>query len=340
MPKKYLNNAKIKTVVIKDNKYKIVNIKNGRVFTDNVENVAFISKNKLIKETSFQHVNSEYKDASFNIVLKTGTPKFIKKFKGQIMSLVQGASGNDNYFHWMFDIIPRILLIKKYYSLNNINYFYCHNIKKWQLDTLSIFNINEDKIINSKIHSHVMCDSLLACSHPWYSKGYILEEANNMPKWIIEEVSKIFLNHKKKFTCKKKFFIDRRESKFNHCQIINDDEIKKFLIKNDFEIFKIGNLSIFEQIFLFNNAEMIVGAHGAAFANLMYCKPGAKIIDIIPKFHPNKVDELIAKYKSLNLKYIKTNQIKGVNKSNGDIYLSIDSLKKVFDEFKQSTHDI
>jgi capsular polysaccharide biosynthesis protein len=37
-----------------------------------------------------------------------------------------------------------------------------------------------------------------------------------------------------------------------------------------------------DQIALFNNARIIVGCAGAAFANVLYCPPAATIVEIIP----------------------------------------------------------
>ena len=39
---------------------------------------------------------------------------------------------------------------------------------------------------------------------------------------------------------------------------------------------------------MFWNAECIIGAHGAAFSNLIFCKPKTKVIEIKPFNHPGK----------------------------------------------------
>ena len=54
-------------------------IKNGRVYTDYVENVAYISDNFLINDASYQQIRGELKKSSFNVVLRKGTPRLIKK---------------------------------------------------------------------------------------------------------------------------------------------------------------------------------------------------------------------------------------------------------------------
>ena len=46
----------------------------------------------------------------------------IKNFDGTMLSLVQGASGN-NYFHFLFDIITKLKLCALI-SFNEIDFFY------------------------------------------------------------------------------------------------------------------------------------------------------------------------------------------------------------------------
>ena len=320
------NDVKLKEVNKKANNYKFIEINNGRIFTDYIEHVAIINKNQIVDFVSYQQVKGVFKHPKFNVVIKKGTPKFKKKFNGKVFSLVQGASGNNNYFHWMFDILPRLIILEKYYNLNDINFFYCPQIKPWQLSTLSVFNIGADKLINSNLHRHIQADKILAVSHPWYSKGLILNEAKNLPSWIINEITLKFEKYGKKFKCTDKIFIDRRESKYNHCQIINDEEIKNYLKKKGFAVYRVGELNFFEQIYLFQNAKIVIGAHGAAFANLIFCKEDTKVLDIIPENHPNTVDETIAKVKNLNFKFIRTKELTENEKVNGDIFLTIDEI--------------
>ena len=47
----------------------------------------------------------------YNSTLSSGTNKFKNKYKGTVFSAVQGSSGN-NYWHWLFDILPKIEILK------------------------------------------------------------------------------------------------------------------------------------------------------------------------------------------------------------------------------------
>lgn len=329
--KKNYSSKDIKKSLLLINKTKnyVFKIKNGRIYTDYVQHLAIIHNNHILKNVSYQLNNSRFISPIKNTVCKIGTPRILKKYDGSVLSLVNGASGNENYFHWLFDILPRLIMLEKINELKNIDYFYLPELKKFQIQTLKKFNLDNLKFINSKKFRHITCNELYATSHPWHNKGNILKEAQNIPNWVFEEISRKFLKYKKKFNCNNKIFIDRRESKFNHCQIINEKEVKNFLIKKGFSIYRIGEIDLFKQFYLFNNAKIIIGAHGAAFANLIFCKKNTKIVEFIPKKHPNLVNKKISKLKDLKYTLIRSKYVSKKNHLNGDIYVDLKKLKRI-----------
>ena len=129
---------------------------------------------------------------------------------------------------------------------------------------------------------------------------------------------------------KKKIFIDRSDSVYNHCKLINNKEIIDFLSKNNFKSYQVSKLNFFEQVYLFKNAKIIIGPHGAAFSNIIFSNPGLKIIELIPKNHPSiKCKEfsnlLDFEYTRVNLDLI-NNQNKD---KTGDMKISIPHLSKI-----------
>jgi len=322
-----LNNSKIKK--FNNENYFVYKIKNGRVYNDLVENVAIINKNQIIDKISYQQNNGKLDRSSESIILKKGTPRIKKKIKSNLLILSQGASGSNNYFHWLFDILPKIKICSEIYNLNEVDKFYFSKLQSYQKKILNIMGIKESIIFNSNKYRHVQAKNIIVPEHPWYHKGYILEEVNNMPPWIIYWLREIFLSKSEKFDSNENFFIDRNESKFNHCQIINDEEVSKYLETKGFTKYRIGELSFEKQIYLFKNAKIIVGAHGAAFANLIFCSANTKIIEIKPKSHTNFISRKISEYINLDYNLIETPLIKKKMNQKGDMYVNLENLKKI-----------
>ena len=97
-----------------------------------------------------------------------------------------------------------------------------------------------------------------------------------------------------------------------------------------FSKYKTENLNFFEKIYLFQNANFIIGAHGAGFANLAFCKKGTKIIEVRPKNRSNSLYGRISKINNLDYNLITTEVIDEPEKIYGDIKLNLIELKKFF----------
>ena len=104
--------------VKKDDKftYKIYELDNGRLYTDSVSDTAIIKKKKIVKGPSFQFraTNSAVINVSpeENLAFLNGTPRLQKKIEGQVLSLLTGGAGKENYWHWMFDVLPRLVFLR------------------------------------------------------------------------------------------------------------------------------------------------------------------------------------------------------------------------------------
>ena len=109
------SNIKITNTHFEDKKYnyKIFEIDKGILHNASVHDCAVISEKKIIDEASFQYRYNKKNDVingptSDNITTKIGTPRFRKSFSGSVFSMLTGGAGKNNYFHWLFDVLPRI----------------------------------------------------------------------------------------------------------------------------------------------------------------------------------------------------------------------------------------
>ena len=329
---------KIDSISVNNNKFTLSNniyeINDCRVYTDTNENVAIIKDNFIIPQISFQQILGELKQSNFNKVLEIGTPRLMKKINGTTLSLIQGGSG-ENYFHFLFDIITRLRICEQKITLNKIDNFYVHGDIEWQNKIFSLFGINKNQLIDSQIYRHVKFDKLIAISHPWYHEGYVQNEIANIPDWIIFWLREKFLNLSKKFDCSEKIFIDRSESKFRHCQLVNNDEIINHLKSKGFISYKVGELDFLEQVYLFNNAKIIIGPHGAAFSNIIFSKPKTKIIEIIPTDHSSVKCQKISKILDLDYKRINKTQTPLIDHLSGDMRVEIEEIDNILNQLDE-----
>jgi capsular polysaccharide biosynthesis protein len=76
-------------------------------------------------------------------------------------------------------------------------------------------------------------------------------------------------------------YISRSDAKIR--KIINETEVFQFLQELGFEKYVLSEMSFKNQIKLFVEARVIIGPHGAAFTNVMFCKGNASLLEIYPK---------------------------------------------------------
>jgi len=316
-PIKNTDDSRITTKVVSttgDLKYKVYKIINGRLYTDRIHDTAVILDDKIIEGPSFQlrytHDSKVYNSKSEdNIVLKKGTPRRLKNLKGTVLSLLTGGGGNNNYWHWLYDVLPRFALCNNFIGLKEIDYFLLPNhLDNFQRETLNLLNIPKHKRLSSEKFRHIKADKLIVTDHPVAVTGNASEDMQNIPIWISEWLKESFINQNMKEDKKirKKIFIDREDKIYKNKQqrkIINEEEIKNYLLKNNFIMTKLHEIGFAEQVNLFNNAECIVGLHGGGFGNISFCKSGTKVIEL-RNSTAGPVIEKLAKNNQLNYKSI------------------------------------
>ena len=341
------NQIEIKTVNIeKDLNYKIYSITGGRLYTDRIQDTAILIDNKIIEEPSFQlrytHdskiYNSNVKD---NIVFKKGTPRKLINLNGSVLSLLTGGGGNNNYWHWLFDVLPRIGLFNKAKNLNDIDFFLLpDHIKNFQIETLDCLGISKNKRLSSKKFRHIKSQKLIVTDHPVVISGDATKDIMTMPFWISQWLKDTFLkqmsaNNKENV---KKIYIDRSDQNSGQTPqrlIANEEEIKGYLLKNNFISVRLHDLKFREQIALFNNAECIVGLHGGGFANIVFCKPNTRVVELRSDTSGTPIENLAKKnelnYKSITVEAKKIKQFNFPNQQ-GSIQIPINSLIKALEE--------
>ena len=73
-----------------------------------------------------------------------------------------------------------------------------------------------------------------------------------------------------------------RQVNYSQRNLANEEALVRMLAARGFEILEPGNMPFAEQIRAFAEASVIIGAHGSGFGNLVFARPGAVVIDLMP----------------------------------------------------------
>jgi hypothetical protein len=253
----------------------IIGIPGGRVYSYDASNMAVISREKnLVEQVSFQWANDEILGAKHNGLFKENIFSTPKKYSGNVFSMLAGGGAINYYYHWLFDAMPKISLLKQSGLFDQMDYFLVPNyVYKFQKEYLDYFGIPASKVINGELEKHVEADKL-------YVASYVRVDDHH-PKWTLDFLYNNLIKQHDKPKRHKRIYIARGDAAVNR-KVINEGDLIEMLKSFDFEIHYLSGLSIVEQANLFNAAEIVIGAHGAGLSNIAFCEPGTKVLEFFP----------------------------------------------------------
>jgi Glycosyltransferase 61 len=263
------------------NKGLVAILPEGRVLSDR----AVISPdNKLIYELSVEwrkppEEHSIFKDKKLPPVTIT---------EETVAILNHPAS--DNYYHWMLEALARIHLIQQS-NIKIDKYVINHRSLPYQLETLRACRIPEDRIIVPDQDFHLKAKQLVVPSYV------------NLPNaWSCRYVRDLLLNKERiqKNEEYERIYILRK----NRRRIKNEIEILQVLEDYGFKSISPEAMSVQKQIEVFHSAKIIVGAHGAGLANLVFCDPGTRVIELFASSYIEPHYWLISRLMNLDYRFI------------------------------------
>jgi len=186
------------------------------------------------------------------------------------------------YPHWLNEVLGRLALLE----MHNVEYDYLYVPQRasFMKETLILWGIDPKKIIIPTSESFcVQADELIVPSLLINTDVGFKHIGLYIHPLTLDYVSNKLLNAAKKIGTDKEFckkvFISRKDAT-NARRITNEDEVFALFQAKGFERYDLCKLSVVEQILLFNNAEILVGEHGTGLVNIMFCKPGTKVIEL------------------------------------------------------------
>ena len=255
----------------------VLTFNNGILFGDN--GIVIDEYGSLIKEYS------TYNKLSLNIWdAQRINPNVLEKAAFMIqldysIAVTTTQWSGINYYHWMFEELPRYYLLSKY--KDEIDYYVSnYSLTNYQYETLQLMNIKESKIIKSSNKYAIKATKLIVPYSPAYDSGYV-------STWVCDFLTDLFQPHLQLDSTKynSKIYIARGNS-LNR-KVINEEEVINFLKNKNFEIIYLEKYSVSEQANIFYNAEVIIGPHGAGLANLVFCRADTKVLEVFnPMYAP------------------------------------------------------
>jgi capsular polysaccharide biosynthesis protein len=238
--------------------------------------------------------------------------------KGSVAVLA--APGGFNYFHWMFDVLPRLDLLRTAFPEKKVDLYLVNSPPfPFQIETLGKLGISQTEVTGCTASTFIEAEELLAPS----LQGGI----GRVSRRSCDFLRRHFGPPQDKSNAKRRLYISRKSSIYR--RVIDEEKLAATLQEYGFETLSLEDMTVAQQALAFSEAEAVVGPHGAGFANLVFCERGAKVIEIFSPQYVSPCSWTLASQVGLPYFYVLGMGMRppeNVNPNSSDADISIDYI--------------
>jgi capsular polysaccharide biosynthesis protein len=191
------------------------------------------------------------------------------------------ARGDNNFYHFMLDVLPRLAMIERTRDLSTVDLFAVHRSLPFQRELLDMVHLPPERTLDASVHRHLGAELLVAPSLPALN--------NQTPRWVCNYLRSKLINVVHDAPMRQgptRVYISRGLRRHSR-KVTNEADVVDLLARWEVEAIRLEEMTIAEQIALFRCAELVIAPHGAGLANLVFCGAGTKVIEI---FDPGYVN--------------------------------------------------
>ena len=186
------------------------------------------------------------------------------------LGLVLSTANDLNYYHCLFQIPAKIWLLERVgIDWSGIDLFFLERSSgEFQDEIITSLGIEKFRLIDLGKYPHVSCERLMALPSFWKPEP-----------WLCRKLVDTFLPQEDAHaTGPHRLFISRSQARYR--RILEEEKLMRRLKQSGFQLVLLEGLSIGEQAQLFHQAQVVISAHGAALANLVFCRPETKVLEL------------------------------------------------------------
>ena len=250
---------------------------------------------------------------------------------GRPLVLVHNQWTSTNYYHWMVDSLPRLLLLQS-------NYAHCRllmpaPVPAYVRDSAAMLGFTELLLLQRG--ATLTGADLLIPEHvapPGYQHPALLRRIQQQ---LIEAVY-LDTTPPRPF---RKVYVSRRSQRVR--RLVNEDDIRELLAQYGFEIREFEGLTVEQQVRLMTETKTFVTLHGAGLTNMLFLPAGAQVAELL---NADKIVELTNQHfenliyfrmaAALNLPYYClpcSNASAGSPTNDADLCLDLEALRQLLD---------
>ncbi|MBM3203739.1 glycosyltransferase family 61 protein, partial [Candidatus Woesearchaeota archaeon] len=196
------------------------------------------------------------------------------RLEGRVCPVV--VPGGGIFAHWLGDVLPALHLVQRAgVDFASIDHWILNRKDQaYHRESLQKLGIPAHKVIAwSRSLRFVEADE-------WVVPGRVRKHLYTAP-WIIEWLRATFVPDWPSLAMQAgglRLYLSRGLA--SKRQVLNETEVVEYLKTLDFQVLHLENLSLTETAHLLTRAGVVVAPHGAGLANMVFCKPGTRLIEL------------------------------------------------------------
>lgn len=233
---------------------------------------------RLLADVALYDPDVPFRTLVFHPVWSANDMPRPRQLRGRF-GLLATVHGQHNYFHWLFQVLPRLELLNRGgLASNSFDGFIINPVTyPFQAESLQLLGIPSEKWIEAEDSTHLQAEELWVCSN--------LIVSAHKSKWAHDFLNRTFLPSSDIApNLPSRLYVSRAD--VSHRNILNEPELMDVLSRLGFESVTLSGLSVLRQAALFHAAKIVVAPHGAGLTNLVFSRPGARAIEL---FSPSRI---------------------------------------------------
>ena len=277
-----------KREVFEERPVEIFSIRNGFLVD---ECMIFDDKLRFITNASDRYTDAEVERGVGDIRQQMESRK-LRHFPG--VGIIGKRRAANNYGHYLMEMLPMAVVGRDLFANSDPRYL-LHRVPPPTQDavfrSMRLLGFNLDRLIVLDFREPVRFEQLVIVrgltKHGTYMSPLSVAATERMAALIPAGDQK-------------KLFVKRNPGWRRGRALLNQEEVASRLEAKGFKAIDPGSMSLEQQIATFRGADEVVGASGATMTNIVFCRPGTKVILLVPGRFPDTFFWFIATHKKLD----------------------------------------
>jgi capsular polysaccharide biosynthesis protein len=182
------------------------------------------------------------------------------------------VGGSTYYYHWLIDYLPRWLLARAHAGDGRGKLIVNRDLQPFQRQSLSLLGVEEEDLLPVAADEAIRPRATLVPS---------LLASTTVPHPAVPGMLRTAFHS----TAGKdaRVYLSRQDAASR--LLSNEAELTRLLEDYGFRRYVPGSMTFEQQVAVCAGARALVAVHGAAMTNMVFCPPGAKIVEIFTPLH-------------------------------------------------------